>query len=168
MALAHADPSQLEQLKPWLKSQGFKGELHPLDLLDPEPCRAWGGFFLPDPSIGRWAQWRQPVGSCRVFSDRSDPHPLHACGLGHLQDLVTEPVQPWDALICSSCAGKDAVEEVLDAREEQLQWRTGVSAARLRGQRPNLPVIPLPLPPDSLEPYSLNQASGSPSVGNRS
>ena len=56
MALANADPAQLEQLKPWLKSQGFSGELHPLGLLDPEPCRAWGGFFLPDPSIGRWAQ----------------------------------------------------------------------------------------------------------------
>ena len=51
--------------------------------------------------------------------------------LGHLQDLVTEPVQPWDALICSSSAGRDAVEQVLDAREEQLQWRTGASAARL-------------------------------------
>ena len=33
--------------------------------------------------------------------------------LGHLQDLVTEPVQPWDALICSSRAGRDAVEQVL-------------------------------------------------------
>ena len=30
MALAHADPAQLEQLKPWLKSQGFSGELHSL------------------------------------------------------------------------------------------------------------------------------------------
>ena len=58
MALAHADPAQLEQLKPWLRNQGFSGELHTLGLLDPGPCRAWGGFFLPDPSIGRWAQWR--------------------------------------------------------------------------------------------------------------
>ena len=39
-------------------------------------------------------------------------------------------------LICSSRAGRDAVEQVLDAREEQLQWRTGASAARLRSQRP--------------------------------
>ena len=35
MALAHPDPAQLEQLKPWLQSQGFSGELHSLDLLDP-------------------------------------------------------------------------------------------------------------------------------------
>ena len=63
MALANANPDQLEQLKPWLQSQGFNGKLHSLGLLHPEPYRSWGGFFLPDPSIGRWAQWRQPVGS---------------------------------------------------------------------------------------------------------
>ena len=157
MALAHADPAQLEQLKPWLESHGFSGELHSLGLLDPEPCRAWGGFFLPDPSIGRWAQWREPVGSA-AFSLIGQIHTLSTPAvLGHLQDLVTEPVQPWDALICSSSAGKDAVEQVLDAREEQIQWRTGASASLLRSQRPNLPVIPLPLPTESLEPFRLNQ-----------
>ena len=165
MALANADPSQLETLKPWLKSQGFKGELYSLGLLDPSPCRAWGGFFLPDPSIGRWAQWRQPVGSA-AFSLIGQIHTLSTpAALGHLQDLVTEPVQPWDALICSSSAGKDAVEQVLDAREEQLQWRTGASAAQLRGQRPNLPVIPLPLPPDSFEPCGLNQLQARKQLG---
>ena len=125
MALAHADPAQLEQLKPWLESHGFSGELHSLGLLDPEPCRAWGGFFLPDPSIGRWAQWREPVGSA-AFSLIGQIHTLSTPAvLGHLQDLVTEPVHPWDALICSSSAGKDGWS-VLDAREEQIQWRTGV------------------------------------------
>ena len=157
MALAHADPAQLEQLKPWLKSQGFNGELHPLGLLDPEPCRAWGGFFLPDPSIGRWAQWRQPVGSA-AFSLIGQIHTLSTpAALGHLQDLVTEPVQPWDALICSSRAGRDAVLQVLEAREDQLLSRTGGSKARLRGKRPKLPVIPLPLPPESLDFLSLNK-----------
>ena len=82
-----------------------------------------------------------------------------------MQDLVTEPVQPWDALICSSFAGRDAVEQVLDAREEQLQWRTGAAAARLRAQRPNLPVIPLPLPPESLEPFSLNKLQARQQLG---
>ena len=105
MALANADPSQLEQLEALAQSQGFKGELYSLGLLDPSPCRAWGGFFLPDPSIGRWAQWRQPVGSA-AFSLIGQIHTLSTpAALGHLQDLVTEPVQPWDALICSSSAG---------------------------------------------------------------
>ena len=29
--------------------------------------------------------------------------------------------------------------------------------SRLRAQRPNLPVIPLPLPPESLDAYALNK-----------
>ena len=57
------------------------------------------------------------------------------------------------------------MEQVLDAREEQLQWRTGASAAQLRGQRPNLPVIPLPLPPDSFEPCGLNQLQARKQLG---
>ena len=102
----------------------------------------------------------------QLFSLIGQIHTLSTpAALGHLQDLVTEPVQPWDALICSSSAGKDAVEQVLDAREEQLQWRTGASAALLRGQRPNLPVIPLPLPPDSFEPCGLNQLQARQQLG---
>ena len=157
LALANANPAQLESMKPWLKNQGFSGELHPLGLLDPEPYQAWGGFFLPDPSIGRWAQWRQPVGAA-AFSLIGQIHTLSTpAALGHLQDLVTEPVQPWDALICSSRAGRDAVLQVLEAREDQLLSRTGGSKARLRGKRPKLPVIPLPLPPESLDFLSLNK-----------
>ena len=112
-------------------------------VLDPEPCKPWGGFFLPDPSIGRWAQWRQPVGSA-AFSLIGQIHTLSTpAALGHLQDLVTEPVQPWDALICSSRAGREAVQQVLEIREKQIQLRTGADLARLRSQRPRLPVIPL-------------------------
>ena len=124
-----------------------------------------GWLFLPDPSIGRWAQWRQPVGSA-AFSLIGQIHTLSTpAALGHVQDLVTEPVQPWDALICSSSAGRDAVEQVLKSREEQLQWRTGASADRLRRQRPKLPVIPLPLPPDSLKPFRLDKRQARQKLG---
>ena len=49
-----------------------------------------GVGFLPDPSIGRWAQWRQPVGSA-AFSLIGQIHTLSTpAALGHLQDLVTD------------------------------------------------------------------------------
>ena len=102
-----------------------------------------GRLFLPDPSIGRWAQWRN-LSVLRLFPDWSDHTLSTPAALGHLQDLVTEPVQPWDAVICSSRAGRDAVEQVLDSREEQIQRRTGAFPEHLRSQRPRLPVIPLP------------------------
>ena len=54
---------------------------------------------------------------------------------------------------------------MLEAREEQLRWRTGVSIARLRGQRPHLPVIPLPLPPDSLDQFNLSKQQARQQLG---
>lgn len=164
MALAHADPAQINQIKPWLQKAGFQGELHGLGLVDPEPFRAWGGLFLPDPSIGRWAQWRQPVGPA-AFSLIGQIHTLSTpAALGHLQDLVADPVHPWDALICSSSAGQQVVETVLDLREEQLLERSGGSATRLRERRPQLPVIPLPLPPEAME-STLSKAQARAALG---
>ena len=55
MALASPRPQALQQLLPFLRDQGFEGELNRLDLLYPEGVIPWGGLFLPDPSIGRWA-----------------------------------------------------------------------------------------------------------------
>ena len=88
--------------------------------MHPQPFRDCGGLFLPDPSIGRWAQWRQTVGA-DAFSIIGQIHTLSTpTALGFLQDLLTEPVQPWDALLCSSTAGRDVVQGVLDVREQQL------------------------------------------------
>ena len=47
MALAHAVPAQLEQLKPWLKCQGFTGELHPLVCLIQSHAGPGVGSFCP-------------------------------------------------------------------------------------------------------------------------
>ena len=162
--MAHADPAQLEHLKPWLRVRVLVVSSIPLVCWTQSLVVLGEGSFAGS-SIGRWAQWRQPLGSA-AFSLIGQIHTLSTpAALGHLQDLVTEPVQPWDALICTSRAGRNAVEQVLDAREEQLQLRTGAIAARLRGQRPTLPVIPLPLPPDSLEPFSLNQLQARQKLG---
>ena len=118
MALASPRPQGLQQLLPLLRDQGFDGELNGLDLLSPEKVIPWGGLFLPDPSIGRWALWRQPVGTS-AFSLIGQIHTLSTpAALAHLQDLVTEPVQPWDALICSSTAGRSVVETVLRSRRK--------------------------------------------------
>jgi len=146
MALAAADPAGLEAVLPLLREAGFTGPLHGLGLVDPQALQPWGGLFLPDPSIGRWAQWRLPA-SPAAFSLIGQIHTLSTpAALNHLTDLVTEPVEPWDALICSSTAGRDVVLAVLDDREQQLLARSGGSAQALQARRPQLPVIPLPLP----------------------
>ena len=77
---------------------------------------------------------------CLGFSLIGQIHTLSTpAALAHLQDLVTEPVQNWDALICSSNAGRSVVEAVLDSREEALAERSGGNAACLKASRPQLP-----------------------------
>ena len=75
--------------------------------------------------------------------------PQIACGITHttssagamdaLAGLITAPVQPWDALICTSTAVKDNVTRLLQAQVDYLQSRLGVTRVVL----PLLPVIPL-------------------------
>ena len=111
----------------------------------PQPFHDCGGLFLPDPSIGRWAQWRETAGA-NAFSLIGQIHTISTpTALGFL-GLLTDPVQHWDALVCSSTAGRDVVQGVLDVREQQLLERLGVSKADVSLPRPQLPVIPLPLP----------------------
>ena len=165
MALASPRPQGLQQLLPFLRDQGFEGELNGLDLVSPEGVIPWGGLFLPDPSIGRWALWRQSVGAS-MFSLIGQIHTLSTpAALAHLQDLVSEPVQPWDALICSSTAGRSVVEAVLNSREEALAERSGGDAGRLRESRPQLPVIPLPLPGSAMTVPSLDKQQARKALG---
>jgi glycosyltransferase involved in cell wall biosynthesis len=56
-----------------------------------------------------------------------------------LADLITSPVQPWDAVICTSTAVKDNVTRLLQAQVDYLKDRLGISRVVL----PLLPVIPL-------------------------
>ena len=165
MALASPRPQALKHLLPFLRDQGFDGDLNCLDLLFPEGVIPWGGLFLPDPSIGRWALWRQPVGAS-AFSLIGQIHTLSTpAALTHLQDLVSEPVQAWDALICSSTAGRSVVEVVLNSREEALAERSGGDTSRLRASRPQLPVIPLPLPDSAMDVQALDKRCARTALG---
>jgi glycosyltransferase involved in cell wall biosynthesis len=56
-----------------------------------------------------------------------------------ISELITAPVQPWDAVICTSTAVKDNVTRLLQAQVNMLKERLGVSKLVL----PMLPVIPL-------------------------
>jgi glycosyltransferase involved in cell wall biosynthesis len=56
-----------------------------------------------------------------------------------ISDLITAPVQAWDAVICTSTAVKDNVSKILQAQVNMLQERLGIGKLVL----PMLPVIPL-------------------------
>jgi glycosyltransferase involved in cell wall biosynthesis len=99
-----------------------------------------GTLYLPDPGLARAAFRRRRMGAAHRWS---------LCGITHttashnamdaVADYLSGPVEPWDALICTSRVVLDSVKRLLAAEAEWL-------AARLRATAPpppQLEVIPL-------------------------
>ena len=106
-----------------------------------------GTLMLSDPSLAPFS-WRRRSTGNRGYS---------LCGLTHtiasnkvmdiLGDMLVAPLQPWDALICTSQVVKDTVTEVLDNWGDYLKARTGGKI------KPEilLPVIPLGIDCDAYD-----------------
>jgi starch synthase len=107
-----------------------------------------GSVLLPGPGLARFAWTRHRLGD----------HAWSLCGVTHttatarvldeLASFAAAPVQPWDALICTSHAVHAMVRQVLDDQDAWLAQRLGASQA----PRPLLPVIPLGIDCDEMAP----------------
>lgn len=98
-----------------------------------------GTVFHPGPGIGAHALQRTKFGDA-AWSLCGITHTTSSAGsMDAIAELITSPVQPWDALICTSAAVKDNVQRVLQAQVDYLKHRLGIKKIVL----PQLPVIPL-------------------------
>lgn len=101
--------------------------------------RAHGVVYHPGPGIADHASQRSFWGHeawslCGITHTTSS-----ARAMDSVTKLVTAPIQPWDALICTSSAVKKNVEYLLEREADYLSDRLGASRIIL----PKLPVIPL-------------------------
>ena len=131
-----------------VKAQGRSELVKVVDKSSLTALRDIGTVYYPGPGIGEHAFHRSLAGGLGVAA--KNPHTAWSlCGITHttssagamdaLAELITAPVQPWDALICTSTAVKDNVQRLLQAQVNYLQDRLGISKLVL----PMLPVIPL-------------------------
>lgn len=98
-----------------------------------------GVIYYPGPGIGEHAFHRAAYGH-GAWSLCGITHTTSSAGaMDALADLITAPVQPWDAVICTSTAVKDNVTRLLQAQVDYLKDRLGIAKLAL----PQLPVIPL-------------------------
>lgn len=98
-----------------------------------------GAVFYPGPDIGKHAWHRGVVGHtawsvCGITHTTSS-----AAAMDGIADLLTKPIQPWDALICTSASVKDHVTRLLEAQSDYLKLRLGAQHMVM----PQLPIIPL-------------------------
>lgn len=118
------------------------GETRPLDLLrlrGNDDFTTAGTVFFPTPGY-QGAAWRR---------QRFGPQRCSLVGLTHtvstrriiqqLHDIVSQPVEPWDAIICTSRAVQSVVKRQFEAETEFFRRRFGATRVPL----PHLPVIPL-------------------------
>jgi len=118
------------------------GRQEPVNVLDKNRLGALtqpGVVYYPGPGIGDHAFHRAAFGH-GAWSLCGITHTTASAGvMDALVQLITAPVQPWDAVICTSLAVKNNVEKLLQAQADYLQARLGISRLVL----PLLPVIPL-------------------------
>jgi len=118
---------------------GATGKVAVANIHNFAPVQGAGALWLADPSVGRYAWQRRWLGQTAwslvgithtISSDRA---------MDLIADLLIAPVQPWDALICTSQAVKKVVQTLLREQALYLQDRLGATACT----GPELPVIPL-------------------------
>ena len=130
-------------LQPLLR-QGSQVQLH-ADL-DPALISETGCLHLPDPGLHHWC-WLRADGASSRFSLTGVTHTLcsHAVMQG-LEQLVTAPLEPWDALVCTSQSALHVVQEAMACMHERLERRFQQSLPSPKG--PQLPLIPLGIDPE--------------------
>jgi alpha-maltose-1-phosphate synthase len=104
-----------------------------------ERLRDVGCVYFPGPDLAPQAWQREFFGSAS----------WSLCGVNHtlstkrvmsgITDLLLAPVEPWDAVVCTSASSRDVITRLLGAQSEWLAGRFGAKQPRM----PKLPVIPL-------------------------
>lgn len=101
---------------------------------------AAGAVFLPGPGIHEYAWPRRRVGQ-RRFSLVGITHTTASDGvMNAIAQLLTAPIQPWDAVICTSQVVKDTFETAFAAYGDYLARKFGCPPPQMPAQ---LPIIPL-------------------------
>ena len=130
---------------------GEMGETRPLEITTISGRQDWaklGCIFFPGPGyqLAPWVRRRTGAAQCSLVGI------THTVSTGRvvrgLHDLLSEPVEDWDAIICTSRAVHGVTERLID--EAAAYYRARFGAARV--PRPRLPIIPLGIETEDFAP----------------
>jgi alpha-maltose-1-phosphate synthase len=108
-------------------------------LTDPQALTKFGCLYLSGLDLPIQA-WRRQRVSDNAYSICGLTHTIASeAAMASISDLVTAPVHPWDAVICTSDAVRASVLAIIKATCDHLGRRVGARRPAL----PEMPVIPL-------------------------
>ena len=134
-----SNKSGAEEFCSFARENGRKEEVKFIDFRNTAALKEPGILFYPGPDISLHSKRRS------LYQNNA----WSLCGITHticsakimesIQNLVTSPVHPWDALICTSKAARSNIIKILEVEEENLRHKLKAS----NFTRPQLPIIPL-------------------------
>ncbi len=143
------------------KAAGRTGQVRVVDKHSLGSLAQPGAIFYPGPGIGAYA-WQRAGFGHGAWSLCGITHTISSTSaMESLTGLLTAPVQPWDAVICTSTAGQAAVQRMWQAQADYLRQRLGAQRLVL----PQLPVIPLGIHADDFEFSQAQRAAGRRALG---
>ncbi|MBO6758467.1 MAG: glycosyltransferase family 4 protein [Roseibium sp.] len=135
---------QAEQFKELMTGLGLDRPVQFVDRENLGQLATVGGCYHPGPDLALLSRERCGFGDA-AWSITGVTHTTATLRvMDELTQIITAPVQPWDALICTSTAVKANVERVMQGEVDRLKDRLGIQKLVL----PRLPVIPLGIHPD--------------------
>ena len=134
-----SNKSGAEEFCKFARENGRQEEVKFIDFKNTGALREPGVLFYPGPDISLHCKRRS-------FYQKNT---WSLCGITHticsakvmesIQSLVTSPVYPWDALICTSTVARSNIIKIFEVEEENLRHKLKAS----NFIRPQLPIIPL-------------------------
>lgn len=131
--------AHIEHFAKTVSDFGWEGRVVGTLLQRPDQIADHGALMLPGPSLGTYSWVRRRVGS-GAYSLVGITHTVSTRRIcTSLYDLVSAPVEEWDAIICTSKAVHSVVAEMIGQSAEYLSHRFGARRVPV----PQLPIIPL-------------------------
>lgn len=128
---------------------------------NPSELAKIGCLFTPA-TINASQAWTRELFGARSWS---------LCGVNHtlssdrtmdaVTDWLTLPIQPWDAIICTSTVSRDVIVKLLERQAEYLRQRVGAT----RFVTPQLPMIPLGVDCDAQTGYAAHRDQARAALG---
>ncbi|MEM9140166.1 MAG: glycosyltransferase family 4 protein [Pseudomonadota bacterium] len=131
--------AHIDHFRETVTSYGWTGPVDGTLIGDLKGLSAFDAIMLPGPTIGTYAWQRRRAGT-GLYSLVGITHTVSTRRImDGLFDLLAAPVEPWDAIICTSEAVKSVVAAELEEGARYLTARLGARRIPL----PQMPVIPL-------------------------